>query len=56
MRLWLRNRDMQWRLPPALEVAWARNFDDSRRRLRWHAEPTFEDGELQGRGLLSECD
>jgi hypothetical protein len=56
IRLWLRNADLQWSLPPALKLAWARIFDDPHRPVRWNVEPTFEDGEWQGRGHRHECD
>lgn len=56
LRLWLRNHELQWKLPPDLQVAWARIFDDSDRPVRWDLEPVLEDGLWQGRGLFSECD
>ena len=55
MRLWLRNKEMQWTLTPPLELAWARVFDDPERPVRWDAEPVFEDGRWYGRGDRSEC-
>lgn len=34
LRLRLRNRKVQWTLPPALKLAWAGNLSDSQRRRR----------------------
>lgn len=44
LRLWLHNKDKVWTLPPALEIAWARVFDDDERLTRWHIEPHSRKG------------
>ena len=56
LRLWLRDSSLQWKLPPALEVAWARIFDDTERKVRWDFEPVLENNQWLGRSYISECD
>ena len=45
-RLWLSNQDLMWRLPPPLELAWARVFDDEDRATMWDFEPVKVNGRL----------
>lgn len=56
MRLWLRNKDMAWKLPRSLQLVWARIFDDPDRKREWIVEPYMKDGEWYGRGPRAECD
>ncbi|KAI9696523.1 MAG: hypothetical protein M1820_008151 [Bogoriella megaspora] len=39
IRTWLNNENMCWKLPPPLELAWARVFDDEERGRRWDIDP-----------------
>jgi hypothetical protein len=55
IRIWLRDTERQWKLPPPLQLTWARIFDDIERPRRWDVEPVIENGEWQGRGHRSEC-
>lgn len=57
IRLWLRNRELTLKLPPALELAWARIFDDPERLREWIVQPyKDENGVVHGRGRRTECD
>ena len=56
MRLWLRNKKLQWSLPPPLRLAWARVFDDKDRQAHWDPEPYLENGVWYARGPRTECD
>jgi hypothetical protein len=46
IRLWLNNQGMCWSLPPPLEIAWARVFDDNEREECWDIEPPREKGKI----------
>ncbi|KAI9660053.1 MAG: hypothetical protein M1821_001405 [Bathelium mastoideum] len=39
IRVWLNNEKMCWKLPPALQLAWARVFDDEERGRHWDVDP-----------------
>jgi hypothetical protein len=53
-RLWLSNQEFLWKLPPSLEVAWARVFDDNERDPIWDWEPVKINGRLCNPG--ASCD
>ena len=44
IRLWLHNSKMVWKLPPQLQLAWARVFEDGQRGRRWDVEPLMANG------------
>jgi len=47
LRLWLSNKDKMWKLPPALELAWARNFEEDKERKEvWDYAPVRINGRL----------
>lgn len=39
IRVWLNNEEMNWKLPVALRLAWARVFEDDERGVHWDIEP-----------------
>jgi hypothetical protein len=45
-RLWLSNQELLWKLPPPLELAWARVFDDEDRPSIWDFDPVRVNGRL----------
>lgn len=56
MRLWLRNQEMAWEQPPALQLASARIFDDTKRGVHWDVEPVVGNGIHFGRFQPPNCD
>lgn len=46
LRLWLSNEERLWKLPPALQLAWDRVFDDNDRPSVWDHSPVKIDGAL----------
>ncbi|KAL9096765.1 MAG: hypothetical protein Q9165_001253 [Trypethelium subeluteriae] len=52
IRLWLNNEEMCWKLPPHLELAWARVFEDEERGRHWDVEPPL----TRGRKRADSCD
>jgi hypothetical protein len=45
IRVWLNNERMNWKLPVALRLAWARVFEDDERGVHWDIEPPrYNDG------------
>lgn len=44
VRLWLHNELMCWKLPPPLQLAWARVFEDRERKEHWDVAPIKKDG------------
>lgn len=56
IRVWLHNPDMVALLPPALELAWERVFEDETRDQSWCPDPAFVDGRLVDNDPQPACD
>ncbi|KAL2826069.1 hypothetical protein BDW59DRAFT_161191 [Aspergillus cavernicola] len=46
IRIWLNNEQMCWKLPRALQLSWARIFEDEERVEHWDIEPPRKDGKI----------
>ncbi|KAL5336517.1 hypothetical protein BJX70DRAFT_280719 [Aspergillus crustosus] len=46
IRIWLNNEQVCWKLPRALQISWARIFEDDEREERWDIEPPRKDGKI----------
>lgn len=46
IRIWLNNEQMCWKLPRALQLSWARIFEDHERQEYWDLEPPRNEGKV----------